>query len=47
MGAVKLASPDYLTPLFTTKEGNFILIGAGMWMGTGIFVMSKMMKIKV
>ncbi|WP_428407689.1 type II secretion system F family protein [Hyphococcus sp.] len=47
MGAVKLASPDYLDPLFTTKTGNFILIGAGMWMGTGILVMSKMMKIKV
>ncbi len=47
MGAVQFSSPDYLTPLFTTKTGNFILIGAGMWMGTGILVMSKMMKIKV
>lgn len=47
MGAVKLSSPDYLDPLFTTKMGNFILIGAGIWMGTGILVMQKMMKIKV
>jgi len=47
MGAVKMASPDYLTPLFTTKPGNFILLGAGVWMGTGIMVMKKMMKIKV
>lgn len=47
MGAVKLASPDYLTPLFTTKTGNFILLGAGVWMGTGIMVMKKMMQIKV
>lgn len=47
MGAVQMASPDYLVPLFTTKMGNFILMGAGAWMGTGIFVMKKMMVIKV
>jgi tight adherence protein B len=47
MGAVKVASPDYLTPLFTTPQGNFILIGAGVWMATGIFVMKQMMQIKV
>jgi len=47
MGAVKVASPDYLDPLFTTKMGNFILIGAGMWMTTGILVMKKMTQIKV
>lgn len=47
MGAVKLASPDYLTPLFVTKTGNFILLGAGFWMGLGIMVMKQMMKIKV
>lgn len=47
MGAVKLSSPSYLDPLFTTKPGNFILLGAGCWMGMGIFVMRKMMQIKV
>ncbi|MEZ5894821.1 MAG: type II secretion system F family protein [Parvularculaceae bacterium] len=47
MGAVKLSSPDYLDPLFNTKPGNFVLLGAGVWMGTGIFVMKKMMQIKV
>jgi tight adherence protein B len=47
MGAVKVASPDYLDPLFTTRMGNFILIGAGMWMLTGILVMKKMISIKV
>lgn len=47
MGAVKMSSPSYLDPLFTTKPGNFILLGAGLWMATGIFVMKKMMKIKV
>ena len=47
MGAVKLSSPDYLNPLFTTKEGNFLLIAAGLWMSMGVFVMSKMVQIKV
>lgn len=47
MGAVKVASPDYLEPLFSTRPGNFILLGAGLWMSTGIFVMKKMIKIKV
>lgn len=47
MGAVKLSSPTYLDPLFMTKPGNFILLGAGCWMGMGIFVMKKMMQIKV
>jgi len=47
MGAVKMASPDYLDPLFTTRLGNFILIGAGIWMLTGIMVMKNMINIKV
>ncbi len=47
MGAVKLSSPEYLDPLFITRTGNFILLGAGLWMATGIFVMRKMIQIKV
>ncbi len=47
MGAVKMSSPDYLDPLFLTKPGNFILLGAGLWMAMGIYVMRKMMQIKV
>lgn len=47
MGAVQMSTPDYLTPLFTTRTGNFILIGAGLWMTTGIVVMKKMVQIKV
>lgn len=47
MGAVKVASPDYLDPLFITQTGNFLLIGAGFWMCIGIFVMKKMVQIKV
>ncbi len=47
MGAVKIASPEYLDPLFNERVGNFILIGAGMWMLMGVFVMKKMTQIKV
>lgn len=47
MGAVKMASPEYLDPLFTTQTGHFILIGSGLWMSTGIMVMKKMIAIKV
>lgn len=47
MGAVKVSSPTYLDPLFTTPTGNFILLGAGCWMSLGIYVMKSMMKIKV
>ncbi|MEL6359743.1 MAG: type II secretion system F family protein [Pseudomonadota bacterium] len=47
MGSVKMSAPDYLDPLFLTPEGNFILLGAGVWMTTGIVVMKKMTQIKV
>jgi len=46
-GAVHMSSPDYLQPLFTTTNGNFILLGAGFWMACGIFIMRKMIAIKV
>ncbi len=47
MGAVKVASPEYLDPLFNTRIGNFVLIAAGTWMLTGVVVMKKMIQIKV
>ncbi|MEK7266366.1 MAG: type II secretion system F family protein [Pseudomonadota bacterium] len=47
MGAVKMSSPSYLDPLFTTPTGNFVLLGAAFWMSMGIYVMKSMMKIKV
>ena len=46
-GAVHLTAPDYLAPLFTTRDGNMILLGAGFWMFMGITVMKKMIAIKV
>ena len=44
---VKISAPDYLTPLTSTPQGNLILLGAGIWMSIGIFVMRTMIKIKV
>lgn len=46
-GLVHMSSPDYLLPLFTTKFGNMLLLGAGLWMCIGIFVMKQMINIKV
>ena len=46
-GLVHTASPDYLVPLFATKFGNMLLLGAGLWMCIGILVMKNMINIKV
>ena len=39
---VYLTSPDYMSLLFTTNTGRFIMLGCACWMGIGIFVMKKM-----
>ncbi|MBB4657733.1 type II secretion system F family protein [Parvularcula dongshanensis] len=44
---VHLSSPEYLEPLFTTKFGNMLLLGAGLWMSCGVLVMKNMINIKV
>lgn len=41
-GIVYLTSPDYIMVLFDHPTGNLILLGAGIWMSMGIFVMKKM-----
>ena len=41
-GMVYLTSPDYMSLLFTTNTGRFIMLGCACWMGIGIFVMKKM-----
>ena len=46
-GAVHMSAPEYLAPLFTTTNGNFLLLGAGIWMSIGIFIMKNMIAIKV
>jgi tight adherence protein B len=40
------SSPDYLEPLFTTRTGNFFILGGLVWMVIGILVMRKMINFK-
>ena len=40
--ALAVLNPEYLTPLWTTRMGNILLVGSGMWMLTGCLVMRKM-----
>jgi len=46
MGIVYLTTPDYISLLFTEHMGNLMLAGCALWMGTGIFVMRKMINFK-
>ena len=39
---VYLTSPAYISLLFTTTTGHLVLAGCVFWMGTGIFIMKKM-----
>jgi tight adherence protein B len=44
---ISIVNPDYVRPLFTTGVGILLLVVAGTMMATGIFVMSRMVKIDV
>jgi tight adherence protein B len=46
MGLVYMSTPKYMMPLFTDPRGHLMLLGAVMWMGTGVFVMKKMINFK-
>lgn len=46
MGMVYLSTPAYITILWTTKVGQFMMLGAGVWMTMGILVMRKMINFK-
>jgi len=46
MGIVWLTTPAYINLLFSEKAGNLLLGGCLLWMGTGIFVMRKMINFK-
>lgn len=46
MAMVTVISPDYINPLFTTTIGNFMLVGGGLWMLTGVLIMRKMINFK-
>jgi tight adherence protein B len=43
---VYLTTPDYIRLLFVTDLGNLMLIGCGIWMALGIFVMKQMVSFK-
>lgn len=43
---ISFASPKYLTPLFSTTLGNFVLLMGAMWMGMGVLAMKKMINFK-
>jgi tight adherence protein B len=47
MGAMMLLNPAYLNPLFEEKVGHLLLAGSGMWMGTGILIMRKMINFDI
>ncbi|WP_067339863.1 type II secretion system F family protein [Stappia indica] len=42
VGVLSLTSPSYMMLLFTEPAGNIIVVGSGLWMLTGIFIMKKM-----
>src|SRR5690606_24470864 len=44
---VYVISPDYITPLFTTSTGHFLLLISAFWMGLGIFIMRQMINFEV
>lgn len=44
---VYIMSPDYMIPLLTTSNGHFMLLGGGVWMAIGVFVMRGMINFKM
>jgi tight adherence protein B len=46
MGLVYMIRPNYIAILFTEPQGQAILVGCALMMGTGIFVMKKMVDFK-
>ena len=46
MALVFVTTPAYITLLFTDPRGQLMLLGAGVWMAAGVFVMKKMIAFK-
>jgi tight adherence protein B len=46
MGLVFLTTPAYILLLFTDPRGQIMLLGAAIWMSTGVFVMKRMIAFK-
>jgi tight adherence protein B len=46
-GMVYLTTPSYMSVLFTTNAGKFVIGGSLLWMGVGVFIMRKMINFDV
>jgi tight adherence protein B len=46
MVMVTVTTPTYMMLMFTDIRGQLMLLGAGLWMGAGIFMMRKMINFK-
>ena len=44
---VSITSPQYMAVLFTDPRGHLIMVGAGIWMSIGIFVMRNMINFDI
>jgi tight adherence protein B len=44
---LSMASPGFLTPLFTTDFGNMLLLGSAFWMTCGIVMMKQMINFDI
>jgi tight adherence protein B len=47
MTIVMVTTPSYMMLMFTTDRGHLMLMGSGVWMALGIFVMKKMISFKI
>jgi tight adherence protein B len=43
---IQLMTPSYMAPMFHDPRGHTMLFGSVIWMGTGIFVMRRMINFK-
>jgi tight adherence protein B len=43
---ISLLAPDYMRPLFKDPRGHMMLLGGGIWMAMGIFMMRKMINFR-
>ncbi len=46
MAMVMLTNPKYMMPMFTDHRGHLLLLGAGIWMSLGVFIMRRMINFK-
>gem|GEM_PF-7124764 len=42
LGVLSVMSPEFVAPLFSTQLGKLVLLGCGLWIGTGGLIMRSM-----